>query len=86
MMDTRKQKINADMVPLIFLLQGSICEMKSQDGCLLNVIKRYIFDHILNKMASSAFHAHYSNIPLFHHSIWPSEENRRQKNHNYIML
>ncbi|MDB4264825.1 hypothetical protein N9893_02040 [bacterium] len=43
MMGTRKQRLNADMVPLIFFLQWSICEMKAEDECLVKVIKRYLF-------------------------------------------
>jgi len=38
--------------------------------------------HYLNKMASSAFHTQYSNIPLFLHSMWLSKVNGNQKNYN----
>jgi hypothetical protein len=37
----------------------------------------------INKMASSAFHTQYSTIPLFHHSMWHTEENSHQKNNNF---
>jgi len=44
--------------------------------------QKMVIQHYLIKMASSAFHSHYSNIPLFHHSMWFTEENGHQKNYN----
>jgi len=44
--------------------------------------QKMLIQHDLNKMASSAFHTQYSNIPLFHHSMWLTEENGHQKNYN----
>jgi len=38
--------------------------------------------HYLNKMVSSAFHTQHSNIPLFHHSMWLTEENGHKNNYN----
>jgi hypothetical protein len=33
-------------------------------------------------MASSAFHTQFSNIPLFHHSMWFTGENGHKENYN----
>jgi len=50
--------------------------MKAEDGCHEHHQNQKMYiQHHLNKMASSAFHTQYSNIPVFHHSMWLTEEN-----------